>query len=65
VQPADCPQAVILVKLDRPDAYYGYAVTPQVFKRIADRLVILLEIPDDEVRNRLAADRTALEADRS
>ncbi len=63
--PADDPQAVILVKLDRPNAYYGYTVTPQVFKRIADRLVILLEIPDDDVRNRLAADRTALEAGES
>ena len=53
--PADDPQAVVLVKLDRPNEYYGYAVTPQVFKRIADRLVILLEIPDDEVRRRLDA----------
>ena len=53
--PAADPQAVILVKLDRPQEYYGYAVAPQVFKRIADRLVILLEIPDDEVRGRLEA----------
>ena len=53
--PAADPQAVILVKLDRPQEYYGYAVAPQVFKRIADRLVILLEIPDDEVRSRLEA----------
>ena len=53
--PASDPQAVILVKLDRPQEYYGYAVAPHVFKRIADRLVILLEIPDDEVRGRLEA----------
>ena len=57
--PADDPQAIILVKLDRPNEYYGYAVTPQVFKRIADRLVILLEIPNDEVRGRLKAAETA------
>ena len=56
--PADEPQAVVLVKLDRPKEYYGYAVTPQVFKRIADRLVILLEIPDDEARGRLRAGQT-------
>lgn len=53
--PAEEPQAVVLVKLDRPNEYYGYAVTPHIFKRIADRLVILLEIPDDEARNRLEA----------
>lgn len=53
--PASDPQAVILVKLDRPQQYYGHAVAPHVFKRIADRLVILLEIPDDEVRGRLEA----------
>lgn len=63
--PAHDPQAVILVKLDRPQEYYGYAVTPQVFKRIADRLVILLEIPDDEVRGRLEAAETDINADGS
>ncbi len=59
--PADEPQAVVLVKLDRPDEYYGYQVAPQIFKRIADRLVILLEIPDDETRLRLATAEASLE----
>jgi len=63
--PAYDPQAVILIKLDRPNEYYGYAVTPQVFKRIADRLVILLEIPDDEVRGRLEAAKADVKADGS
>lgn len=53
--PADEPQAVVMVKLDRPDSDFGYQVAAPVFRRIADRLVILLEIPDDSVRTRLAA----------
>ena len=63
--PAYEPQAVVLVKLDRPNEYYGYAVTPHIFKRIADRLVILLEMPDDEVRSRLEAAKTDVNADGS
>ncbi|MCY3780169.1 MAG: penicillin-binding protein 2 [Chloroflexi bacterium] len=53
--PADEPQAVVMVKLDRPDGDFGYQVAAPVFRRIADRLVILLEIPDDRVRASLAA----------
>ncbi len=53
--PAHEPQAVIMVKLDRPDLYYGYEVAAPIFRRVANRLVILLEIPDDDVRGRLAA----------
>lgn len=53
--PADDPQIVILVKLDRPDDYYGYQVAAPVFRRLADRLVILLEIPEDAVRRNLAS----------
>ena len=53
--PADDPQAIILVKLDRPDGEFGYQVAAPVFRRVADRLVILLEIPDDNDRSRLAA----------
>lgn len=52
--PADDPQVVVMVKLDRPDDYYGYEVAAPVFRRLADRLVILLEIPVDEVRRNLA-----------
>ena len=63
--PAHDPQAVVLVKLDRPNEYYGYKVTPHIFKRIAERLVILLEIPDDEVRSRLNAAKTNASADGS
>ena len=63
--PADDPQAMILVKLDRPKEIYGYSVATHVFKRIADRLVILLEIPDDEVRSRLKTAETDANTDGS
>ncbi len=59
--PADEPQAVVMVKLDRPDGDYGYQVAAPVFRRVADRLVILLEIPDDSVRSSLAAAETGIE----
>ena len=52
--PADDPQVVVMVKLDRPDDYYGYEVAAPVFRRLAERLVILLEIPTDSVRLSLA-----------
>ena len=53
--PADDPQAVVMVKLDRPDEYFGYEVAAPVFRSVAERLVILLEIPDDNARRQLAA----------
>ena len=52
--PADDPQVVVMIKLDRPFNYWGGEVTAPVFRRLADRLVILLEIPVDEVRRELA-----------
>ena len=60
--PAYEPQAVVMVKLDRPDLYYGYEVAAPVFQRIASRLVILLKIPDDDVRSRLEAAESAYSA---
>ena len=52
--PADDPEVVVFVKLDRPDGYWGSQVAAPVFKRLADRLVILLEIPVDDVRRSLS-----------
>lgn len=52
--PADDPEVVVMVKLDRPDDYWGSEVAAPVFKRLADRLVILLEIPVDDIRRGLA-----------
>ena len=43
--PAEEPQVVMMVKLDRPDDYRDSQLAAPIFKRLADRLVILLEIP--------------------
>ncbi len=43
--PADDPQVSILIKLDRPSGYWGSQVAAPVFRRLAERLVILLKIP--------------------
>lgn len=60
--PADEPEVVAMVKLDRPDDFFGFEVAAPVFRRIADRLVILLEIPDDAVRRELHAVEASLRA---
>ncbi len=52
--PADDPQISVLVKLDRPTEYWSSLVAAPVFRRLAERLVILLEIPTDNVRRQLA-----------
>jgi len=43
--PAEDPQAVVMIKLDRPDNYRESWIAAPFFRRLADRLVILLEIP--------------------
>lgn len=48
--PADDPQVSILIKLDRPNEYWGSYTAAPTFRRLAERLVILLEIPTDDVR---------------
>ncbi len=56
--PADDPQLSILIKLDEPDESSGRwasQVAAPVFRRLAERLVILLEIPPDDVRLNLQA----------
>lgn len=53
--PADDPQVIILIKLDRPTGYWGSQVAAPVFKRMAERLVLLLGIPTDDIRKALTA----------
>jgi cell division protein FtsI/penicillin-binding protein 2 len=53
--PADDPQIAILIKLDRPREYWGSVTAAPVFRRLSERLVILLEIPPDDIRYALAA----------
>ncbi len=52
--PADNPQVSVIVKLDRPRDYWGSQVAAPVFQRLAERLVILLKIPPDDIRFALA-----------
>ncbi len=58
--PADDPQISVLIRLDRPREYWSSIVAAPVFRRLAERLVILLEIPTDAVRFQLAAEGGAV-----
>jgi cell division protein FtsI/penicillin-binding protein 2 len=52
--PADDPQVSVLIMLDRPTTgYWASEVVAPIFARLAQRLVILLEIPPDDVRHAL------------
>ena len=52
--PADDPRFVILVKLDKPSAsVWGSETAAPLFASIARRLVVLMEIPPDDVRHAL------------
>lgn len=54
--PADDPQVSILIKLDRPTSgFWASQVAAPVFQKLAQQLVIMLEIPPDDVRHALAA----------
>jgi cell division protein FtsI/penicillin-binding protein 2 len=49
--PVDDPQFIVLVKLDRPSAsIWGSETAAPTFASLARRLVVLLEIPPDDVR---------------
>ncbi len=49
--PAYDPQFIILVKLDRPqESPWGSEVAVPVFRRMAQKLFVYLDIPPDEVR---------------
>ncbi len=49
--PADAPEIVIFVKLDRPtSAPWGSQTAAPAFSKLAQELVVLLDIPPDEAR---------------
>lgn len=49
--PADNPQYVVLVKLDKPaTSIWGSETAAPLFRQFVQRLVVLLEIPPDDVR---------------
>ncbi len=51
--PADEPYLAILVMLDQPVGYWGSQTAAPVFAEVASRLVVLFEIPPDNVRAEL------------
>lgn len=54
--PADDPQISILIKLDRPTSgQFASQTAAPVFAKLAERLAMMLEIPNDEVRRAIAA----------
>jgi len=49
--PADDPQFIIVVKIDKPqESPWGTVVAVPAFRRIAEKLFIYLHIPPDEIR---------------
>ncbi len=49
--PADDPQFIVLVKLDKPQASpWGTQTAAPTFRAIAERLFVYLQIPPDEIR---------------
>jgi cell division protein FtsI/penicillin-binding protein 2 len=53
--PADNPHLSMIVMLDQPKGYWGSLTAAPLFREIVSRIVVLLEIPSDEVRNQLLA----------
>ncbi|MEO8608344.1 MAG: penicillin-binding protein 2 [Chloroflexota bacterium] len=54
--PADDPQVIVLIKLDEPTTgRWASTVVAPIFRRLAERLVVLMEIPSDDVRLALKA----------
>jgi cell division protein FtsI/penicillin-binding protein 2 len=54
--PADDPQISILIVLHRPrTSIWASQVAAPVFRKLAEKLVLMLEIPTDEVRRELSA----------
>ncbi|MEZ4670425.1 MAG: penicillin-binding protein 2 [Anaerolineae bacterium] len=58
--PADDPQVIVLIKLDEPTTgRWASQVVAPVFRQLAQRLVVLMEIPPDAVRLALKAEGAA------
>ena len=48
--PADAPEIVVYVKLDRPEVPWGSQTAAPTFSKLARELVVLLDIPPDHIR---------------
>jgi cell division protein FtsI/penicillin-binding protein 2 len=57
--PVDDPRFIVLVKLDKPStSRWGSETAAPVFGQMVKRLVVLMNIPPDDVRHQLAAQTT-------
>jgi cell division protein FtsI/penicillin-binding protein 2 len=55
--PADDPQVIVLIKLDEPSSgRWASQVVAPIFRRLAERLVVLMEIPNDATRKALESE---------
>ena len=53
--PADDPQVIVLVRLDRPrTSIWGTQTAAPLFSQFVQRLVVLLEIPPDDLRRQIS-----------
>ena len=54
--PADDPRFIVLIKLDKPTtSRWGSETAAPVFGEMVKRLVVLMNIPPDDVRHQLQA----------
>lgn len=54
--PVDDPRFIVFVRLDKPESSpWGSVVAAPVFRDVVERLVVMLEIPPDAVREQLAS----------
>jgi cell division protein FtsI (penicillin-binding protein 3) len=54
--PVDDPQFIVLVRIDKPEiSPWGSVVAAPVFRQVVERLVVILEIPPDAVRQEMMA----------
>ncbi len=54
--PVDDPQFMVYVWLEKPTASpWGSVVAAPVFREVVEQLVVLMDIPPDDVRNRMAS----------
>jgi len=53
--PADDPVVSILIKLDRPWGYWGSMTAAPLAQTLLERLVVLMEVPPDDLRQQLMA----------
>jgi cell division protein FtsI/penicillin-binding protein 2 len=55
--PVSDPKFIVLVRLDRPEiSPWGSVVAAPVFQSVVERLVVMLEIPPDAVREKMAVE---------